>query len=122
MLDRITSTSGSASPTRSDNISESKKVVKTEITVSSKLEASEEKLIKEEDKERVSKVVDGLNDFLSPTHTSLKFKYHDELNEYYVTLVDDKTNEIVREIPSKKMLDIYAAMKDYIGIMIDKKI
>lgn len=73
-------------------------------------------------KEKVEGVVKGLNDFLGPTHTSLKFELHEKLNEYYVTLVDDQTKEVVREIPSKKMLDFYAAMTDFIGLMIDKKI
>jgi flagellar protein FlaG len=74
------------------------------------------------EKKQVEEVVKGLNDFLSPTHTSLKFELHEKLNEYYVTLVDDKTQQIVREIPSKKMLDFYAAMTEFIGIMVDKKI
>lgn len=123
MLDRIISANHSASPTnKPDRALEINTEVRVELSETPSFEVIEEKPLNKEDKERVSKVVDGLNDFLSPTHTSLKFKYHDELNEYYVTLVDDKTNEIVREIPSKKMLDIYAAMKDYIGIMIDEKI
>ncbi|MGS2778865.1 flagellar protein FlaG [Robertmurraya sp. GLU-23] len=122
MLERIISTSSSASPTRSNNTVEGSNEVNREVTVVPKFEVSEEKFLNDEDKNKVSKVVEGLNDFLTPAQTSLKFEYHEDLNEYYVTLVDDKTNEVVREIPSKKLLDIYAAMKDYIGIMIDKKI
>lgn len=74
------------------------------------------------EKERIEEVVKGLNDFLSPTQTSLKFEFHEKLNEYYVTLIDDKTKQTIREIPSKKMLDFYAAMTEFIGLMIDKKI
>lgn len=74
------------------------------------------------DREKLAKVVDGLNEIMTPSNTSLKFEYHDKLNEYYVTLVDEKTKEVVKEIPSKKMLDFYAAMTEAIGIMIDKKI
>ncbi|MFD0050250.1 flagellar protein FlaG [Actinomycetes bacterium NPDC127524] len=73
-------------------------------------------------KEKVEEVVDSLNRFLEPTHTSLKFKLHEKLNEYYVTVIDDKTQETIREIPSKKLLDLYAAMTDFVGIMVDKKI
>lgn len=67
-------------------------------------------------------IVKGMNDFLNPTHTSLKFEFHEKLNEYYVTLVDDKTKEIVREIPPKKLLDFYAAMTEKIGLLVDRKI
>ncbi|MBM7649380.1 flagellar protein FlaG [Bacillus ectoiniformans] len=73
-------------------------------------------------KEEMEKVVKGMNDFLKPANTHLKFEFHDELEEYYVAVVDDVTQEIIKEIPSKKLLDIYAAMTDFIGIMVDKKI
>ncbi|MCM3391450.1 MULTISPECIES: flagellar protein FlaG [Cytobacillus] len=72
--------------------------------------------------EKVSEVVESMNEFLQASHTSLKFVLHEELNEYYVTLVDDLTQEVVKEIPSKKMLDMYAAMTDFVGLMVDKKI
>ncbi|WP_420800227.1 flagellar protein FlaG [Neobacillus terrae] len=73
-------------------------------------------------KEKIEEVVKGLNDFLQPAHTSLKFKLHEKLNEYYVTIVDDNTNEVVNEIPSKKLLDIFADMKEHLGLLMDKKI
>lgn len=86
-----------------------------------KVEHDQPKLQKESRAE-IEEVVNGLNDFLQSTHTSLKFELHDKLNEYYVTIVDDKTNEIIREIPSKKMLDVHAAMAEYLGLLVDKKI
>ncbi|WP_078543856.1 flagellar protein FlaG [Litchfieldia alkalitelluris] len=73
-------------------------------------------------KTELEDVVTNMNKFLSISHTSLKFQLHDELNEYYVTVVDDKTQEVVREIPSKKILDIYAAMTEFVGVAVDKKI
>lgn len=75
-----------------------------------------------ENKEEIETVVNSLNDFLQPTHTSLKFQLHDKLNEYYVTIVDDETKEVVKEIPSKKLLDMHAAMAEYLGLLVDKKI
>lgn len=73
-------------------------------------------------KENVKQVIDGFNKFLEPNQTSLKFELHEELNEYYVTLVNNETQEVVREIPSKKILDIYAAMTEFLGFVVDKKI
>ena len=73
-------------------------------------------------KEKIKQIVKGLNEFLNPAHTSIKFKLHEKLNEYYVTVVDDSTNEVVREIPSKKLLDMYADMTERLGILVDKKI
>ncbi|MEH7073144.1 flagellar protein FlaG [Neobacillus drentensis] len=73
-------------------------------------------------KEKTEKVINSMNDFLKASNTHLKFQFHDELKEYYVTLVDDSTNEVVKEIPSKKLLDMYAAMTDYLGLLVDKKV
>ncbi|MEH7302495.1 flagellar protein FlaG [Neobacillus drentensis] len=73
-------------------------------------------------KEKTEKVINSMNEFLKASNTHLKFQFHDELKEYYVTLVDDTTNEVVKEIPSKKLLDMYAAMTDYLGLLVDKKV
>ncbi|PLR67982.1 MULTISPECIES: flagellar protein FlaG [Bacillaceae] len=73
-------------------------------------------------KEEIEKVVNGINDFLQPANTHIEFQLHEKLNEYYVTVVDNQTKEIVREIPSRKMLDLYAAMTEFLGFVVDKKI
>lgn len=73
-------------------------------------------------KEDVRLAVDNLNEFLQPVTTNLKFVYHEDLNDYYVTVVDPLTNEVVREIPPKKMLDMYVAMAEYMGLLVDEKV
>lgn len=77
---------------------------------------------KEPSKKDVQEVVNSMNTFLKPTHTSVRFEYHEKLNEYYVKVVDDSTEETIREIPPKKLLDFYAAMTEFVGIMVDEKI
>lgn len=74
------------------------------------------------DKDKMKKIVKGLNDFLQPSQTSLKFELHEKLNEYYVQIIDGNTHEVVKEIPPKKMLDIYVAMMENIGLIVDEKI
>ncbi|WP_419961339.1 flagellar protein FlaG [Psychrobacillus sp. BM2] len=72
--------------------------------------------------EKAKKMTDSMNRFMESTNTNLRFQYHEELQEYYVTIVDSKTDEVVKEIPSKKLMDIYAAMRDFLGILVDHKI
>ncbi len=62
------------------------------------------------------------NSHLKTSKQYLKFEYHDQLNKYYVKVVNEETDEVVREIPPKKLLDIFAAMADAMGILVDKKI
>lgn len=70
----------------------------------------------------IKKVVESMNDFIDPLRTNLKFVFHEGLNEYYVAVVNPLTDEVVKEIPPKKMLDMYAAMAEFMGILIDEKI
>ncbi|MFC4023851.1 flagellar protein FlaG [Oceanobacillus longus] len=66
--------------------------------------------------------VSKMNDFLEPLRRNVKFELHDKLNKYYVTVINSSTKEVIKEIPPKKMLDMYAEMADFMGFLIDKKI
>ncbi len=74
------------------------------------------------DKKKMEEVVKGLNDFIQPVSTSIQFVLHEKLNDFYVTIINDQTKEVIREIPSKKVLDTYANMMESIGLLVDKKI
>ena len=67
-------------------------------------------------------MIDSMNKFLVSADSKLKFEFHEELNEYYVTIIDSQTDEVIREIPSKKLLDIHAAMREFVGLLVDRKI
>ncbi|WP_437829459.1 flagellar protein FlaG [Niallia taxi] len=77
---------------------------------------------KGKERKDLESLMNSLNEFIQPAHTSLKFQLHDKLEEYYVQVINDDTKEVIREIPSEKMLDIYAAMKEYLGLLVDEKI
>ncbi|MCG1021588.1 flagellar protein FlaG [Sutcliffiella horikoshii] len=76
----------------------------------------------EQSRLQMETIVACMNDFMKPMNVAVRFELHDDLNEYYVTVVDVETDEVVREIPSKKFLDMYAAMTEYMGLFVDKKI
>ncbi|WP_409302822.1 flagellar protein FlaG [Peribacillus sp. SCS-155] len=122
MLDHISHKIGVSTPQTNSTL-ESKQN-STQASSSQNKQPSDEngKFLNPKEKEKLEQVVKGLNQFLQPAYTSLKFEFHEKLNEYYVTVVDDSTHETIREIPSKKLLDIYAAMTDFVGLMVDKKI
>ncbi|WP_139491166.1 flagellar protein FlaG [Brevibacillus dissolubilis] len=62
-----------------------------------------------------------LNKWLTVNNSHLKFTYHEKLNEYYVQIVNEH-DEVVREIPSRKMMDTIAKMYEMIGLLVDKKL
>ena len=71
---------------------------------------------------QAKELVVNMNHFLEIADTQLRFQFHEELNEYYVTIINSQTDEVVREIPPKRLMDIYAAMREFIGVLIDRKI
>ena len=73
-------------------------------------------------KEMISDKVEGMNEFLEPTSTNVKFQLHEKLEVYYVQVVDTKTDEVLREIPNKKFLDMYASMAELAGLIVDEKL
>ena|SRR5699024_4805941 len=73
-------------------------------------------------KEQMETMVYKLNEFIEPLRTNLKFQLHERLNEYYVEVVNPMTDEVIKEIPPKKMLDMYADMAELMGLIIDQKV
>lgn len=84
----------------------------------SKVQPQPEKKVSRTDLERE---IEGLNKFMESSSTHLKFTLHEKLNEYYVQVIDDNNNTVVREIPSKKMMDMVAQMHEMIGLLVDEK-
>lgn len=91
----------------------------TEMNKTIKKHEVEEKVLS---KDTINHHITTLNTFLEPVKTSLKFQLHDKLDEYYVQIIDTQTDEVIKEIPSKKFLDRYAATAELLGFMVDQKI
>ncbi len=76
----------------------------------------------DETKEKVQEVVGKMNKMLEVHNNSSKFVYHEGLERYYVTVVDRETEEVVKEIPPKRLLDAFYEMQKMLGMIVDKKI
>ncbi|MET3682974.1 flagellar protein FlaG [Alkalibacillus flavidus] len=85
---------------------------------SSRRESSDEDMTRE----RAQELVEGMNEFLEPADTSIRYEMHEDLDRYYISIVDKQTDEVVREIPPKKLLDVYAAMAEFMGFIVDERI
>lgn len=69
----------------------------------------------------INKELEHLNKWAELKSSHLKFVLHDRLNEYYVQVVSDKTDEVIKEIPSKKFMDMVANFYEKLGLIVDKK-
>ena len=73
-------------------------------------------------KEKVDQAISSINEFIIPLQTNSKFVLHEGLNEYYVRLVNSETEEVIKEIPPKKLLDAFYEMQKMLGMIVDEKI
>ncbi|MEK3974194.1 flagellar protein FlaG [Psychrobacillus sp. FSL W7-1457] len=81
--------------------------------------ANEKELIP---KEKVQKAIDALNEFMTIQNRNSKFVMHDGLDRYYVEVIDAETEEVIREVPPRKLLDAFYTMQKFLGMIIDEKI
>lgn len=115
--------------TASTNISKSTEtknnnsIVKVQPTVQP---ATEKTLVAGEEqeisKEKLEQAVNTINEFLQINHSASKFVFHDGLDRYFVQVVDTQTEEVVKEIPPKKLLDAFYEMQKLLGMIVDEKI
>ena len=50
-----------------------------------------------------------------------EFKIHERTGRIMVKLVNKETDEIVKEIPPEKILDLVASIWDLVGILVDER-
>ncbi|MCE5286512.1 MAG: flagellar protein FlaG [Pelosinus sp.] len=72
-------------------------------------------------KEHLQDITDGLNNFMESINTDIRFAFHSKMQELIVQVVDTKTNKVIKEVPSKEMLDTLARIRDCVGALLDKK-
>lgn len=54
-------------------------------------------------------------------HTRCEYSYHKETNRVSIKVINSDTDEVVREIPPEKSLDMLQKMWEMAGILVDEK-
>ena len=75
---------------------------------------------KPDSKEKVEDLVKKLNDALYPIGTDLKFGV-DRENVFYVSVIDTKTDKMIRRFPAEKAQEFLPKMQEVSGILFDSK-
>lgn len=65
--------------------------------------------------------VNNANKMLQASSRRLLYTIHEETRKVMVSVVNAETNEVIREIPPKNVLDTYAKMLELAGLLVDKK-
>ena len=73
--------------------------------------------------DRVKSAVEDLNKQVKNPlrQTQCSFKYHEDTNRISITVTDSETDEVIREIPPEKALDMLAKAWELAGLMVDER-
>ncbi|NLN41163.1 MAG: flagellar protein FlaG [Clostridiales bacterium] len=66
--------------------------------------------------------IEKANATLKGVNTSFKFSIHETTKEIVVQVINNETQEVIREIPPQKILDMVAKMWELAGIIVDRHI
>lgn len=71
-------------------------------------------------KEQVQELVKQLNDAMSPITTDIKFGV-DRDDIFYVSVIEEKTNKMLRRFPAEQAMEFLPKMQEVTGILFDSK-
>jgi flagellar protein FlaG len=72
--------------------------------------------------DKLNKQVEALNDAFKAADAHLQFSVHKGSNDIVIKLVDDTTQQVIREIPSEKFLELVDSLQKIVGLNVDVKL
>jgi len=69
----------------------------------------------------VLEAIERANKAISLANRRLEYSIHEKTNEIIVKVINTETEEVIREIPPEKMLDMVACIWEMIGIIVDER-
>lgn len=64
---------------------------------------------------------DEANKIMNENQTHLKFEIYGKFNDIVVQVLDDNTNEVIKEVPPKKIIDMVEKFCELSGFFMDEK-
>jgi flagellar protein FlaG len=98
-------------------VKEEQRPSSTNYSISDKVEEKTEEKITEE---QVFKAIEKANQKFQYYNTYLEFSIHEETRQIMVKVYRDE--EVIREIPPEKILDMVAQMMEWAGLIVDETV
>lgn len=92
-------------------------------TVSAEAKGAENKEQLEEENvtSKIKAAVDKVNQKIVPSKTRCEFSYHEETNRISIKVIDQATEETIKEIPAEETLDMLARIWEFSGLLVDER-
>jgi flagellar protein FlaG len=67
------------------------------------------------------KSIEKANKAMEGMQRRFEYSIHEKTGDVVVKVINSETNEVVREIPNEKFLDLIAKLQELVGLNIDEK-
>lgn len=75
----------------------------------------------EKDAAEIESALEGINKRLAETGSGLSLNFvHDEASGRSAVQVVDEHGEVIRQVPPQELLDVYAKIRNIVGILLDE--
>lgn len=112
----------SSAPKSSADVQSVQQIQKAQIQQDQAAQANtEQKTSKTASQEEMNKLVDQLNQSMNPFNTALKFGFDNTSDDFYVSVVDTKSNRMLRRFPLEQAEQLLPKMQEVNGILFDQK-
>jgi len=71
--------------------------------------------------QELKQVVQQANRSFAGSNESVSFTYEEKLGQLFVQITDSTSGEVIREVPSKEFIQHQVAMKELVGLFLDKQ-
>ena len=75
----------------------------------------------ENDMKELKEAIDQANKSFKPMNRRFEYSVHEALHRVSIKVIDSNTDEMIREIPPEKLLDMVANMLEVAGIIMDER-
>lgn len=82
---------------------------------------TEQKTTKVNSQEQMDQLIDQLNQSLNPFNTTLKFGFDNSSEDFYVSVVETKSNRMLRRFPIEQAEALLPKMQEVNGLLFDQK-
>ena len=113
-----TSNVGIEQKTNSIKTTKDESHMKDETYIKGELQQSEKSFTPQ----RIIKAIEEANKNLEPTGRKLEYSIHERTNRILVKVIDTQTEEVIKEIPEEKLMDMMADFCEASGILVDERI
>ena len=92
--------------------------VAPQAAVSQPAQTQTEPMVSEQE---LKQAVQQANQSFAGSNESVSFTYEEKLGQLFVQITDSASGEVIREVPSKEFIQHQVAMKELVGLLLDKQ-